>query len=125
LAQSRFRHFPIFVASKKVALCNDVTLDTQSGDVVQYDATGIAGLSDGIEEYKLSFGTVTPVSGDPSFDIWDLITNKKEFTAKIFIGGKFISFPARVVSAQHTSQSKTGEAHGKFEVVQAGPASIS
>lgn len=121
MALSRFRHYPVYVQKKKVATMSGVTYDIESGDEMQMGAEGVMGHADGISTCTLEADCIVPVAGSP-IDFLSLILGKQNVQMEIFADGKFLSFTARLVSANYSSNSKNGEARGKFRFT--GPAPV-
>jgi hypothetical protein len=125
MATPKYRHYVLFVKGRKAGLAHGLALDGTSGDEVQFDANGIAGLSDGIAQFKISADTLTPVAGDSTVDWEGIFVNKTEVEVKFFAGGKTTTFPARITTFHLESKSQSGVATGRFEFTQAGEASVS
>jgi hypothetical protein len=120
MAQAKFRHYPVYVAKKKIATMSAVTHDIESGDELQFGSEGVLGHSDGIATCTLEADCVVPVSGSP-IDFLGTILNKRDVDVMIFADGKFQTFTGRIVSANYSSNSRNGEARGKFRFTGAAP----
>ena len=112
---ARFRHFPLFVGSRKFAEAHGNSITVDSGDEIQIGSDGILGLSDGVTQVRIEVDYVVPVKG-MSIDIWDYIMNKKEFTVRALMGGKSLQMGARFTNASMQSEAKTGAATGKATI---------
>jgi hypothetical protein len=113
MATPKFRHFPVYMSNKKIATMSQVNHDIESGDELQFGAEGVLGHSDGIITVKLEADCVIPVAGSP-VGFLDTIINKRDVSVRIFCDGKYQMFKGRIISANYTSNSRNGEARGKF-----------
>jgi len=120
MARSNFRHYPVYFNRRKIATMQAVTHDIESGDELQMGAEGVLGHSDGIATMKLEADCVVPVSGQP-IDILSTIINKQDVDIMIFADGRFHMSTGRIVSANYSSNSRNGEARGRFTFTGAAP----
>jgi hypothetical protein len=116
MAQSRFRNFPLFLASKKFAEAHGNAYNADSGDELQFGSDGILGLSDGIITVRIEADYVVPVAGT-KIDLWNLFLNKTEFYVRMLMGGKSHQVPCRITNMAQQSESKGGTATGKITMM--------
>lgn len=120
MAQSKFRHYPVYFNRKKIATLQSVTHDIESGDELMMGAEGVLGHSDGIATMKLESDCIVPVAGSP-VGFLDAIINKQDVSIMIFADGRFHMAEGRIVSANYSSNSRNGEARGRFTFTGAAP----
>lgn len=120
MAQAKFRHYPVYFNRKKIATMQAVTHDIESGDELMYGAEGVLGHADGIATMKLEADCIIPVSGSP-VGFLDAIINKEDVDIMIFADGRFHMASGRIVSANYSSNSRNGEARGRFSFTGAAP----
>lgn len=120
MAQSRFRHYPLYVGNRKMAEMNGVAYDLESGDELQFGAEGVLGVSDGIPTVKIEGDFVQPVQGT-QIDIVTMLLGKQYVSTKIVIGGKAHEIVGRFMAMNFQSDSRTGASRGKFTFTGGGP----
>lgn len=120
MAQAKFRHYPVYFKKKKIAELQSVTHDIESGDELMMGAEGVLGHSDGIATMKLESDCIVPVPG-LSVGFLDAIINKQDVDVMIFADGRFQMATGRIVSANYSSNSRNGEARGRFTFTAAAP----
>lgn len=123
MASLRFRPAVISLNGRKIAEISDSTYTNMANDENQYGIEGVIGQSDGSDEVKLDFGTVTPVAGH-STTLKDIIANKRNATYTVKVDGGFEQFDGRMTQREYTSDSKTGTCKGKFSVIGGRPTII-
>lgn len=120
MANKVFRAAAIYVASKKIAEIAQSTYEQMSGDEQQTGTEGVLGFSDGVSTTKLDFDTVCPVTGHEQ-TLKNIIAGKQTVTFGVFVDNGLEMFDGRIVSRSYTSDSKTGECKGKFNVIGGTP----
>jgi hypothetical protein len=108
---SIFRPNPLYINSLKVAEVSNSTEDRTVNGSNQYGIEGVLGQSIGADEIKVDFDTVTPVQG-MEISIDDLIG--VPVSIGLFRNGRLAITTGVIMTSQYTSDSKTGEAKGKF-----------
>lgn len=120
MADSRFRHYPVYVRNRKVAEMNAVAYDIESGDELQFGAEGVLGVSEGIPTVKLEGDCVIPVAG-MKIDIISMLLSKQNVSVGIRVNGAMHKFTGHCTSANFSSSSRNGEARGKFVWIGGAP----
>lgn len=123
MAQPKYRHIPLYIGNRKFAEAGGFVFDSKSGDEQVFDSDGLAGLTDGIITSTVKSDYVQPVAGT-KIDLHSLFFNKTDFVVAFPVGGKIISWPARITDLNITSDSKTGNAKGSITITQSGPATV-
>ena len=118
MAQSVFRANPLLLNAQKVAEVSNSSEDRTVNGANQYGIEGVQGQSIGADEIKVSFDTVTPIQG-MQIQIDDLIG--VQVTIGLFRNGRMALTTGIINSSNYTSDSKTGEAKGKFEFIGGAP----
>ena len=113
MGQSRFRHYPCYIGSRKVAEFNAVAYDMESGDELQFGSEGILGVSDGIVTLKLEGDAVIPVPGT-NIDFTSIFLGKRYVSVMIRVNGRRHTWTGRLTAMNFNSSSRNGEAKGKF-----------
>lgn len=118
MADKKFRRMTIAIETKKILETSGGTYTHRTNDQRQHGQDGSMGHSEGNDETELQFDTCTPFGGhDNRANIRDALAGKRSVTATIFVdGGIEILKNARFVERKYTSDSKTGELKGSFQL---------
>lgn len=120
MANQRFRPASVYVSGTKIAEIAQSTYEHTSGDQNQVGLEGVMGQSEGADETKLSFDTISPIAGH-AFTLKNVIKNKQTVTFAVAVDGGLEQFEGRITTRSYTSDSKTGECKGKFEAIGGAP----
>lgn len=120
MANSRFRPAIISIQGKKIAEIANSTYTHDANDQNQIGIEGVLGQSDGADETKLEFDTVTSVKGHEAL-LKQIIAQKLTVTFSVQVDGGYDKFEGRIISRGYTSDSKTGECKGKFSCIGGAP----
>lgn len=120
MGNSRFRSFPLYVKNRKVAEVNGIAYDLESGDELQFGAEGVLGVSEGIPTVKIEADAVIPVQG-MSVDLVTIMLSKQNVGIGIRVDGKLHKVDAHLTACNFSSQSRNGEAKGKFTFIGGAP----
>jgi hypothetical protein len=119
MAQPIIRALPLFLQGQKVA---EVASSTENRDInaaLQYGIDGVVAVSIGADEISgLDFDTVIPVLG-MNISIDSLIGVPIQIGS--FRDGRMMLSNGVIKSSSYTSDSKTGEAKGKFTFIGGAP----
>jgi hypothetical protein len=115
---SLFRASPSFINAQKVAEISSTTEDRTINSANQYGIDGVIGQSIGADELKFDFDTVTPVQG-MQIQIDDLVGIP--ITVSSIRNGRMVLCDGIISTTNYTSDSKTGEAKGKFGFMGGAP----
>lgn len=118
MAQSVFRSSPLYLNAKKVAEVSNSTEDRTVNSANQYGIEGVIGQSIGADEIKYDFDTVTPIQG-MEIQIDDLIG--VQVSIGLLRNGRMALSAGIISTSNYTSDSKTGEAKGKFSFIGGAP----
>jgi len=118
MAQSVFRPNPLYLNAQKVAEVSNSNEDRTTNSANQYGIEGVVGQSIGADEIKLDFDTVTPIQG-MDIDVDDLIGT--QVSVGLFRNGRMMLSTGVLMSSNYTSESKSGEAKGKFSFIGGAP----
>lgn len=119
---AEFQFFPVDIGGKAFAEGNGVKVDGKDNGARQEGASGILGISFGIQTYDIDLTSVCPVSG-ASVDMWSLFIQGAVINVGFFHNGKFWVGPYRIMSASLDSKSKDGTCTGSWKLENAGPMS--
>lgn len=114
MSNARIRYAPLYIADQKFAEAHTVDYTMTSGDEAQFGAEGYIGHSDGATTVKFSCTAIVPVVGT-NVDVVSLIKNKQYVDVALPLNGKFHRASCRCVSANYTTDRKTGKLEGKFD----------
>ena len=102
----------------KVAEVSNSTEDRTVNSANQYGIEGVVGQSIGADEIKIDFDTVTPVQG-MQLPVDDLIG--VPVSIGLYRNGVMALSQGIIMSSNYTSDSKSGEAKGKFTYIGGAP----
>lgn len=117
---AEFQFFPTDVAEKAFAEGNGRKVSGKDNGARQEGASGILGISFGIQTFDIDLTSVCPVSG-ASVDMWDLFIQGAVINVGFFHNGKFYVGPYRIMSADIDEKSKDGTSTGSWKLENAGP----
>lgn len=119
MAQSVIRALPIYLNGLKVAEAASSTENRDVNAANQYGIDGVVGQSIGSDEISgLDFDLIIPVLGT-NISIDDLIG--VPVSMGIFRNARMMISQGVIKSSSYTSDSKSGEAKGKFTFIGGAP----
>lgn len=107
------RPAPVYVEGVKIAEVASGSYEHMSNDEDTFGVEGWLGMTDGADQVRMSFKTVTPVAGHQKA-LKDVIVNKRYVQILIPLDGGTEAFEGRMTSRSYDWDSKSGACNGNF-----------